>query len=263
MPKPKALILRAAGTNCDVESAYAAELAGFEAASAHVNRLASGEVRLDDYSFLFIAGGFSYGDDVAAGNILALELRTRLRDTLLRFEERGRLVIGVCNGFQILIKTGLMPFRFESPGDMRATLTNNDSGRYEDRWVHLKVEPATVCVFTRNMKPRIELPVAHAEGKFIVRSAEDLQELETHGQVVLRYTTPDGGGDPSYPDDPNGSMGHIAGVCNRAGTIFGLMPHPERFLRNINHPRWTREDLPEEGDGMAFFRNAYEYCRGL
>jgi phosphoribosylformylglycinamidine synthase len=262
MPKPKALILRAAGVNCDMESAYAAELAGFEAERVHVNRLASGGVSLDDYRFLFIAGGFSYGDDVAAGKIMALELRTRLRDALLRFEEQGRLVFGVCNGFQILIKTGLMPFRFDRPDDMRATLTNNDSGKYEDRWVYLKTEPDTACVFTRNMKPVIQLPVAHGEGKFLVRRPADMRELEECGQIVLRYTARDGG-EPVYPEDPNGSMGHIAGVCNRRGTIFGLMPHPERFLRRINHPRWTREDLPEEGDGAAFFRNAYEYCREL
>jgi phosphoribosylformylglycinamidine synthase len=275
MPKPKALILRAAGVNCDMESAYAAELAGFEAERVHVNRLASGEMNLDEYRFLFIPGGFSYGDDVAAGKIMALELRTRLRDALLRFEEQGRLVLGVCNGFQILIKTGLMPFQrhlnvceahvgdpSNRPDDMRATLTNNDSGKYEDRWVYLKTEPDTACVFTRNMKPVIQLPVAHGEGKFLVKSPADLRELEQNGQVVLRYTARDGG-EPVYPEDPNGSMGHIAGVCNRRGTIFGLMPHPERFLRRINHPRWTREDIPEEGDGAAFFRNAYEYCREL
>jgi phosphoribosylformylglycinamidine synthase len=262
MLKPKALILRAAGTNCDVESAYAAENAGFAAQRVHVNRVALGEVNLDDYRFLFIPGGFSYGDDVAAGKIMAIELRTRLRDALFRFEEQGRLVLGVCNGFQILIKTGLMPFRFDRPDDMRATLTNNDSGKYEDRWVFLTTEPNAVCVFTRGMKPVIQLPVAHGEGKFLVGNPADMRELEEHGQIVLRYIAKDGG-EPAYPEDPNGSMGHIAGVCNRRGTIVGLMPHPERFLRRINHPRWTREDLPEEGDGVAFFRNAYEYCRGL
>lgn len=262
MPKPKAIILRTAGTNCDVESAYAAETAGFQADRVHINRVASGEVKLDDYHFLFIAGGFSYGDDVAAGKILALELHQRLGDALLRFEEQGRLIIGVCNGFQVLIKTGLMPFHFKRPDDMRATLTGNDSGRYEDRWVHIGVEPGTVCVFTRNMKPRIELPVAHAEGKFLVKTPADMRELESNGQVALRYISPNGG-EPVYPENPNGSMGNIAGVCNKKGTIFGLMPHPERFLSRLNHPRWTREELPEEGDGAVFFRNAYEYCAGM
>jgi phosphoribosylformylglycinamidine synthase len=262
MAKPKALILRTAGTNCDIESAYAAEMAGFEPERVHVNRVASGEVKLDDYHFLFIPGGFSYGDDVAAGKIMALELHRRFGDALLRFEEQGKPAIGVCNGFQVLIKTGLMPFHFNRPDDMRATLVGNDSGKYEDRWVHLATEPNTVCIFTRGMKPRIELPVAHAEGKFLVDSAADMRELEENGQVVLRYVSKNGG-EPVYPEDPNGSMGHIAGVCNRRGTIFGLMPHPERFLFRINHPRWTREDLPEEGDGAAFFRNACEYCQGM
>ena len=262
MAKPKAIILRTAGSNCDMESAYAAETAGFEAERVHINRVASGEVKLYNYSFLFIPGGFSYGDDIAAGKIMALELNKRLGDQLLEFEERKKLVLGVCNGFQILIKTGLMPFHTQHPQEMRATLNINDSGKYEDRWVYLKSEPATVCVFTRNMKPVIQLPVAHAEGKFMVKSGSDIEELESNGQVVLRYTSRCGDL-PVYPEDPNGSFDHIAGVCNREGTIFGLMPHPERFLTKYTHPRWTREDLPEEGDGAMFFRNAYEYCIGM
>ena len=262
MPRPKALILRTAGTNCDMESAYAAELAGFSADRVHVNRIASGEVALDDYSFLFIPGGFSYGDDVAAGKIMALELNRRFGDALRKFEERGRLVLGVCNGFQVLIKTGILPFRADSPADMRATITMNDSGKFEDRWVHMMTERDSVCVFTRSMRPVIELPVAHGEGKFIVRNIRDMDELESNGQIVLRYVSRTGGV-PSYPEDPNGSMGQVAGVCNTEGTIFGLMPHPERFLHRTNHPRWTRLERPEEGDGMAFFRNAFDYSKSM
>ncbi len=262
MAQPKAIILRTAGTNCDIESAFAAEMVGFQVERVHINRVASGDVRLDNYSFIFIPGGFSYGDDVAAGKIMALELNKRLGDALVRFEERGKLALGVCNGFQILIKTGLIPFRAKSPTDMRATLNDNDSGKFEDRWVHLSVESGTACIFTRNMKPRIELPVANGEGKFLLKDHNDLRELETNGQVVLRYVSQNGG-DPAYPEDPNGSMGHIAGVCNKQGTIFGLMPHPERFLHRTNHPRWTREDVPEEGNGVGFFRNAFEYCSGM
>ena len=259
MTQPKALILRTAGTNCDIESAFAAEKAGFAADRIHVNRIASGEVVLDDYSFIFIPGGFSYGDDIAAGKVMSLELNKRLGDALVRFEEQGKLILGVCNGFQILIKTGLIPFRTENSSEMRATLTDNDSGKFEDRWVHLKIEPETVCVFTRNMKPQIELPVANGEGKFMLKDPDDLGVLEANGQIVLRYVSKNGG-EAVYPDDPNASMGHISGVCNKEGTIFGLMPHPERFLHRTNHPRWTREDLPEEGDGVVFFRNAFEYC---
>ena len=262
MQKPKALILRTAGTNCDVESAHAAEKAGFKAERVHINRVASGNVNFDDYAFLFIPGGFSYGDDIAAGKIMALELNKRLGDALLRFEEKGKLALGVCNGFQVLIKTGLLPFHTPHEGEMRATLTGNDSGKFEDRWVRLASEPENVCIFTRSMKPVIELPVAHGEGKFLVRSESDMEELESNGQVVLRYVSKSGG-EPSYPEDPNGSMKHIAGVCNKKGTILGLMPHPERFLYRTNHPRWTREDLPEEGDGMAFFVNAFKYCSGM
>ena len=259
MPKPKALILRAAGTNCDVESAYAATLAGFDARCAHVNRLASGEIKLDDYSFLFVPGGFSYGDDIAAGKVMALELNKRLGDAFFRFEEQGKLILGVCNGFQVLIKTGVLPEHTNSPSEMRASLINNDSGKYEDRWVHIAVEPGNTCVFTRSMAQRIELPIAHAEGKFVVKDQSVLTDLKNRGQIVLRYIAKDGG-EPVYPECPNGAMGYVAGVCNEKGTVFGLMPHPERFLDKFNHPRWTRDNLPETGDGFAFFKNAYDYC---
>ncbi len=262
MIKPKALILRTAGTNCDIESAFASEKAGFKAERVHINRVASGELKLNDYSFMFIPGGFSYGDDVAAGKIMALELYKRLGDSLAQFEEKGKLILGVCNGFQVLIKMGFIPFRLENSTHMRATLTNNDSGKFEDRWVHLSVEPETVCIFSRKLRPKIELPVANGEGKFILKDKNDLGEIEANGQVVLRYVSKDCG-EPVYPEDPNGSMGHIAGVCNKRGTIFGLMPHPERFLHRTNHPRWTRENIPEEGDGVGFFRNAFEYCSGI
>ncbi len=262
MAQPRALILRTAGTNCDVESAHAAERAGFRADRVHVNRIAAGEVTMDDYSFLFIPGGFSYGDDVAAGKIMALELNERFGDKLRAFEDRGGVALGVCNGFQVLIKTGLLPFHTDSPAEMRATLTFNDSGKFEDRWVHLAPEQSGACIFTREMKPVIELPVAHGEGKFIVSDEAHLESLESRGQIVLRYVTADGG-EPGYPDDPNGSMGHVAGVCNEKGTFMGLMPHPERFLHRTNHPRWTRGELPEDGDGLAFFKNVYDYCAGL
>ena len=187
MAQPKAIILRTAGTNCDVESAFAAEKAGFRADRVHVNRIASGDVRLDDYSFMFIPGGFSYGDDVAAGKIMALELNKRFGEALMQFEEKGKLVLGVCNGFQVLIKMGLIPFHAKSPAGMRATLTDNDSGKFEDRWVHMKVDPETVCVFTRNIETHIELPVANGEGKFMLKKPGDMEELESNGQVVMRY----------------------------------------------------------------------------
>ncbi len=261
MPTPKALILRTAGTNCDLESAFACERAGFSAERVHVNRIAGGDVVLDDYQFLFIPGGFSYGDDVAAGKIMAVELTRRFGDALRRFADAGKPILGVCNGFQVLIKTGMLPFR-TGVGDLRTTLTGNDSGKYEDRWVHLAVDPASRCIFTRGMRPFIELPVAHGEGKFVAREDRDLDELERNGQVALRYVSP-GGGEPGYPDDPNGSQRHIAGVCNAEGTIFGLMPHPERFLDRYNHPRWTREELPLEGDGLTFFTNVYRHAQSM
>ena len=226
----------------------------------HLTAIVLTLIELNDFEAA-VLGVYVHGlaGDIAAGKIMALELNKRLGDTLLRFEEQGKLTLGVCNGFQVLIKTGLLPFHTRNPAEMRVTLTENDSGKFEDRWVHLGTEPDSVCVFTRTMKLVIELPVAHGEGKFSVKNPGDLKELEDNGQVVLRYVSKSGE-EPAYPEDPNGSVGHIAGVCNRRGTFFGIMPHPERFLHRTNHPRWTREERAEEGDGVSFFSNAYEYC---
>jgi phosphoribosylformylglycinamidine synthase len=260
--KPRILVLRAAGTNCDAETAYAFEQAGGEVTVAHVNRLTEKSVALSDFQVLAIPGGFSYGDDIAAGRVLAVELEHRLGDELRGFVERGGLVIGICNGFQVLVKTGVLPGNPGfSPGEA-VTLTSNDSQKYEDRWVTLEVAE-THCVWLRydEMEPEIELPVAHAEGKFVPASAGVLSTLADGNQIVVRYVDPDGG-EAAYPQNPNGSVDGVAGITDPTGRVFGLMPHPERYIFRRQHPRWTRGEGRGEGrdggDGSQVFRNAIE-----
>jgi phosphoribosylformylglycinamidine synthase I len=251
-------VLFAAGTNCDQESAYALELVGAVPEVVHVNRFRSGERKLDEFQMLLIPGGFSYGDYIASGRIFASELKHFLRDQIEQFITCGKLVLGICNGFQVLVKCGLLPafeHRFEP---QTVTLDTNDSGRYEDRWVYLRVEDSP-AVFTRNVESPMYLPVAHAEGKFIAKSAAVLRSLNDGRQICLRYSTLTD--EPvSFPSNPNGSEENIAGICDPTGRIFGMMPHPERFVRREQHPRWHRENV-ESPDGIAIFRNAVAYAR--
>ncbi len=254
MPIPRALILRAPGTNCDSETAHAFRLAGAEAESLHIQRLLAEPALLDRCQMLCIAGGFSYGDDLAAGRVFGNQIRLRLADAMQQFRDAGKLILGICNGFQVLAKSGLMDL--EDDAGPLATLTRNDTGRYEARWVVLRVAPSA-CVFLDGID-RIELPVAHAEGKFVTRDAATLADLEQAGRLPLRYSTADGG-EPAYPANPNGSPGHVAGACDASGRVFGLMPHPERFVDPTQHPEWTRNRNDRAGAGLAIFRNAVRY----
>ena len=251
----KAMVLRAAGTNCDVETAYAFESAGAEVARVHINELVRREKTLSEVQILAIPGGFTYGDDVAAGKILANELKYKLSDEIGRFVEEGRLILGICNGFQVLVKAGLLPEWKDGANEQQVTLTFNDSGRYEDRWVYLEKEKNSRCVFVEGIEETIYLPVAHAEGKFVPADEKVLAELERRGQVVFRYVD-ERGARASYPWNPNGSVGNIAGICDPTGRIFGLMPHPERHILPTQHPRWTREGLQEKSAGRTIFENA-------
>ncbi|TET36010.1 MAG: phosphoribosylformylglycinamidine synthase I [Planctomycetota bacterium] len=255
--KPKVLILRTAGTNCDLETAFAFENVGAEAERHHINRLSEGSVKLDDYHILAIPGGFSYGDDVHAGKILAVEMMAGFAGQLSAFVDAGKLIIGICNGFQVLVKAGLLP---GNGNGQSVTLTDNNSNKYEDRWVYLSCETDR-CVF---IKPGevIEVPVAHAEGKFVTKDRETLENLEENGQVVFRYVMPDSSpANCSYPQNPNGSVDDVAGICDPTGRILGMMPHPERNIFSYHHPRWTRGEAKEEGDGVRIFRNAVQYVK--
>lgn len=265
MTAVKALVLTGNGTNCEREMAHACRLAGAEAEIAHTADVFAGRVRLADFHFLNFPGGFLDGDDLGAAKAGAVRLKyTRLAGgerflgDLLQFVADGKLVLGVCNGFQLLVKLGLLPGG--AAGEQVASLTHNDSGRFEDRWVHLAVNPDSPCVFLRGIE-RLYVPVRHGEGKFVPGDHEALRQIEGRNLVALRYAEPDGQPTQSYPWNPNGSVGAIAGVTDPTGRVFGLMPHPEAFLHRTNHPRWTREDLPEEGQGVALFRNAVEFIR--
>lgn len=256
MPTVRVLVLRAPGANCDIESAFAFQRAGAVAERVHVNRLLEQPRLLADYQILCIPGGFSYGDDLGAGRILGNQIQHHLRGPLYEFKDAGKLVLGICNGFQILTKSGLL-LEGDANGRPVATLTNNDSGKFEDRWVRLQAA-GDKCVFFSGIET-MYLPVAHAEGKFVPRDAATLAALEAAGQIVLRYASSNGGGEPCYPDNPNGSLGAVAGICDTTGRVCGLMPHPERHIDPTQHPRWTRQPLAAEGDGLQVFRNAVRF----
>lgn len=254
MPTPRALILRAPGANCDVETQFAFEQAGAVAERVHVNRLREQPSLMHRYQILAVPGGFTYGDDVAAGKILANQLSHFLGDTLRKFRAADKLILGICNGFQALLKAGLL-FPPDEDGPV-ATLAHNELGRFEDRWIYLQAKPGR-CPFLQGYE-RMHLPVAHGEGRFVCREPWILKGLEQAGQIVLRYVDAAGKAAP-YPVNPNGSQGDVAGICDTTGRVLGLMPHPERHVLPTQHPRWTREGLAKEGDGLRLFRNAVEY----
>ena len=257
MPQPNVLILRAPGTNCDEETAYAFQQAGAKAEVLHINRLLEDPGVTGRFQIFCIPGGFSYGDDVAAGRILGNQIRYHLAERMAEFKAAGKLMLGICNGFQVLIKSGVL-LQPDAKLGPPATLTYNDSGKYEDRWVRLEVR-GTRSVFLAGIES-MYLPVAHAEGKFVARDAQAMGELEADDQLVLRYLPQrPGGNGAAYPDNPNGSMGDVAGICDGTGRVLGLMPHPERYIDPTQHPRWTRGEGGKVGDGLQVFVGAVRY----
>lgn len=252
---PNVLILRAPGTNCDQETAYAFQLAGAQSIEIqHINRLLETPEMMRKAQIFCVPGGFSFGDDIAAGRIVASQIRNHLSDLFCEFRDAGKLILGICNGFQVLLKSGLI-FPDDEQGPM-ATLTWNSSGMYTDRWVHLKSD-GDRCVFLKGIES-MYLPIAHAEGRFVPREGE-LDAMQRNGQLSLRY---------AEQDNPNGSTADVAGACDSTGRVFGLMPHPERFLDAVQHPHWTRlhranelANTAQAGDGLAIFQNAVNFFR--
>jgi len=253
MSKIRVLALRAPGTNCDMETVFAFEQAGAVVSRLHINQFVRGHEHLSDYQILVVPGGFTYGDDISAGRVLANEFKLGLGEEIERFIEDGKLILGICNGFQVLVKAGILSV---DNGTIPLTLTDNDSGRFECRWVYLAVNPKSPCVFTRGID-RMYLPVAHAEGKAV--AGDDVPDKN----IVLRYTDEYGNSGAGYPHNPNGSQADIAGMCDDTGHVFALMPHPERFIRSTQHPRWTRREIQEQGDGLRIFQNAVEWVKNL
>uniref|UniRef100_A0A7C4TGX7 Phosphoribosylformylglycinamidine synthase subunit PurQ n=1 Tax=candidate division WOR-3 bacterium TaxID=2052148 RepID=A0A7C4TGX7_UNCW3 len=254
--KVRVLVVRAAGTNCDVETAYAFELAGAIAHRLYIDEVK--KTNLLDYQILVLPGGFTYGDDISAGKILANEIKYTMKDKILKFLEKGNLILGICNGFQVLVKCGILPGNNGYFQPQTVSLVTNDSERFEDRWVYLKVYSES-SVFTRGINQIITLPVAHAEGKFVLRNERVLKEIE--GQIAFKYVDEDGN-EAGYPYNPNGSILGIAGIVDKTGRVLGLMPHPERYISHLQHPLHTRERLKEEGDGLVIFKNAVNYFKG-
>ncbi len=256
MASPRALILRAPGTNCEQEAAHAWEVAGAEVQTWHLNQVLEQPKSLDQFQILTLPGGFSYGDDLGAGRIFASRLGTVLSDALHRFRDRGGLVLGVCNGFQVLVRAGLLPGG-ETGGS--ATLARNASGHFEARWVRLASKSGKTPFLRED--ETIDLPVAHGEGRFLTSDPQTLDALDRNGQIVLKYVDESDSPTLDYPANPNGSASAAAGVCDETGRVFGLMPHPERFVDPLHDPRWTRNGLKPEGDGLRIFTNAVQALR--
>lgn len=263
MSTPRAIVIRTAGTNCDSEMVRGFALAGAQVDLVHLDRLISQPARLDSYDLVGFAGGFSFGDDCGAGRVQAVQIRERLLATLRAMVERGVLMIGACNGFQVLVQTGLLPGpapeRSFDPADQSVSLATNGGGRFIDAWVPVQFEPSSICVWTRGLSDASEppdammLPIAHGEGRFVARDDATLDALERSGQIVLRYQ-----------DNPNGSDRAIAGICDPTGRVLGLMPHPERYLSWRNHPFWTSLDralFSHDPLGLRLFRNAVAAAR--
>jgi phosphoribosylformylglycinamidine synthase subunit PurQ / glutaminase len=270
MKRVRALVFTGYGLNCDIETAHALELAGAVAERVHINAVIDGSINIDDYQIMVFVGGFSWGDDHGAGVIQAVRMKNNAGDRLTRFVEKGNLVLGICNGFQTLVNLGLLP---GLDGDYRkrsVALTFNDCGNFRCDWVHLTINPASPCVFTRGLD-HIQLPVRHGEGKFIADDAV-LDRLIAGNQTVCRYALPDGSlAEGVFPANPNGSMHDIAGICDPTGRVFGLMPHPEAFNHFTNHPHWTRihqqirsglsDPSTRPVTGIGMFENAVSFLR--
>ena len=267
-----ALVLTGYGLNCDIETAHACELAGARAVRVHINDLLTGNANLFDYQLLVFIGGFSWGDNHGAGVIQAVRMKKHAGDRIIRFVEEGNLVLGICNGFQTIVNMGLLP-GFDNGYQTRSVaLTYNDCGNFRDDWVHLQIDSDSPCIFTRGMTS-VELPIRHGEGK-VVAEADVISRLRETRQVVCRYALPEGSpANGRFPENPNGSMDDIAGICDPTGRIFGLMPHPEAFNHPTNHPHWCEAKAlarkPGEGvdtlppaSGLRIFQNAVDYIRG-
>lgn len=265
----KALVLSGYGLNCEAETAHAFTMAGANAQKVHINALINQEVRLNDFQIMAFIGGFSWGDDHGAGVVQAVRMKTRLGDDLLEFVNKGKLIIGICNGFQTLVNTGLLPGINGDYTSRKVALLHNDCGNFRNHWVHLKANPNSPCIFTKNLG-EFMLPVRHGEGKFY---AEDdvMQKLAQNRQIALTYTnadyTPASG---KFPKNPNGSLLDVAGICDQTGHIFGLMPHPEAYLFATNHPLWTKQYeaakrkkqhafFDDDTPGAKIFKNAVNF----
>ena len=261
MEKVSVLILTGYGINCDVETSWAFEMAGADRIErVHVNRVINGEVNIDDFQILAFPGGFSFGDHIASGRVLGLKVKKEMGEKLKKFILDGKLVIGICNGFQTLVKMGVLP------GDEKdvfkkqvATLTHNDSAQYEDRWVRIKANTENHSPFLEGIGA-FDVAVRHGEGKFVAQQ-HDLRMIKDNNLIAFQYVDKNGEITQHYPENPNGSELAIAGITNKKGNVLGMMPHPEVFINPTQHPEWTRTDKMPEALGLKIFSNAVRYVR--
>ncbi|MFH1998571.1 MAG: phosphoribosylformylglycinamidine synthase subunit PurQ [Planctomycetota bacterium] len=264
--KVKALVIVGYGLNCEAETSYALQRAGAEVRQMHLNDLIADKEQLTKSHLLAFIGGFSFGDHIAGGRVFANRVKRTLRDSLKEFIENHGLIIGICNGFQTMVKMGLLPGFDNDYETQRITLAANDSGVFRNAWVRLKAVPESRCVFTKGID-YLDVPIRHGEGKLFVKDEQYLKRLVAQGQVVFRYAHPRTG-EPTmeFPHNPNGSLDAVAGICDPSGRIFGLMPHPEAFNSPYNHPHWLRQKLegtvPEIGAGLRIFENGVDYIKG-
>ena len=261
MSKVKALVITGFGLNCEKETTAAFEYVGAEVSMVHLNDLIAGKRSLKEFQILAFIGGFSFGDHLGAGTVFANRVHFRLQDELKEFIAAGKLIIGICNGFQTISRLGIVPALNGNYFVQQAALAHNDSGVFRDDWCVLRANQSSPCVFTKGID-LIRLPLRHGEGKFVADAAT-LKQIEAKNLVAFRYANADGSLATEFPANPNGSLNSIAGICDETGRVFGLMPHPEAFLSPYNSPTWTADqlkgELPKEGDGVAIFRNAVEY----
>jgi phosphoribosylformylglycinamidine synthase subunit PurQ / glutaminase len=272
--KPKALILQAHGTNRDYDVAEALTLAGADPEGVPLNHLRAGKKRFSDYQMLILAGGFSHADALGAGKLLAIDLNAYFVDEINHFVSAGKPVIGICNGFQVLVKSGVLPgsnviasergefatFPTEriARNDISITLTFNAQGHFECRWVTIKPVSQT-CIWTKDLNDVIECPIAHGEGNFQTINHSLLTTLTSNDQIALAYIRADGSpAEEEYPANPNGSIRDIAGICNPQGNVLGLMPHPENHIHSFQHPNWTRG--MNDHSGLTLFQNGVKYA---
>ncbi|MBT3864526.1 phosphoribosylformylglycinamidine synthase I [Candidatus Peregrinibacteria bacterium] len=257
MATPKVLVLAGYGINSEEELFNSFITQGATGEIVHINDLIDGTKKLEDFQIIAFPGGFSYGDDTGAGNAISNKIRNNLQDEITAFAQEDKLIIGVCNGFQIIANLGLVPATKNQYGERESALMWNKTARFECRWVHTKTT-SQKCIWTQGID-KLELPVAHGEGNFYT-TPEILKEIKENDQIALKYTTPEGDlANGEYPHNPNGALEDIAGICDPSGRILGLMPHPERFNSPLNHPEWTRRKITEEDTGNKMFRNAVEY----
>lgn len=271
MKQIRAIVITGNGTNCEMEAAHACRLGGFdEAVIVHISEILSGAIRLEDFHFLNLTGGFLDGDDLGSAKAQANRLKHatvagtggKLVEQFTRFINDGKLILGVCNGFQLMVKMGMLPGFDGDYLNQSVTLTYNDCGRFQDRWCYLKCDSASPSIYTKGIEKGIYLPVRHGEGKLICDSDETLNRIEAEHLAVLRYSVAGyAASTMDFPANPNGSSNAIASICDTTGRLMGLMPHPEAFVHYTQHPRWTREELPETGDGLLLYKNAAEYAR--